>query len=213
MFYYKLMARKLSLALGLIVLCSLTISGARKPSFAISFHLEGIQFEGPKMVQPIRLGNPPKTHFFRRVPELTQRHIKGYYPFPANDGASYGVAFKLNKSGSDALAVISTVNQGKKLLTVVDGEPVDTTVLDKPIRDGHIVVWGGLTKSDLAKFDKKFTRIKPATATGAKPLMPERATRKKVEAEPAPPITDDGAAAEPKKERRRLFGRRKKKES
>lgn len=210
------MARKLSLALGLVVLCSLTISGARKPSLAISFHLEGQQLDGTKMVQPIKLGNPAKVYYFRRSPEMTQRHIKGYYPFLANDGSSFGAAFKLNESGSDALTTISTVSQGRKLLTVLNAEPVDYIVLNQPIRDGYVVVWGGLTKADLAKFDKEFERIQPeATNGGANQLVPERATTtRREETKPAPPITDDAKEEEPKKERRRLFnfGRKKNKE-
>lgn len=201
------MARKLSLALGLVVLCCLTISGARKPSLAVSFHLEGDQLEGNKMVQPIKLGTPPQVYYFRRSPELTHRHIKGYYPFLANDGSSFGAAFKLNQNGTDALATISTVSQGRKLLTVLNSEPVDFIVLDQPVRDGYIVVWGGLTKADLAQFDKHFDRIQ-AEDRSATPLMPERAT-KPMEAEPAPPITVEGTTEEaPKKGRWRLFKRR-----
>jgi len=206
------MARKLSLALGLAILCALTISGARKPSLTISFHLEGEQHDGAKMVQPMKLGNPPQLYYFRRIPELTQRHIKGYYPFPANDGSSYGAAFKLNQNGSDTLTTISTVGQGRKLLTALNSEPVDFIVLNEPVRDGYIVVWGGLTKADLAKFDKKFELIQPDPGSGANPLMPERATTPR-SSEPAPPSIIDDSEAEPKKERRRLFGRRNKDES
>ena len=205
------MARKLSLALGLIVLCSFSISGARKPTLALSFHIEGQQLEGPKIVQPIKLGNPPKTFYFRRSPDLTQRHVKGYYPFLANDGSSFGAAFKLNQNGSDALNTLSTVGQHRRLLTVMDAEPVDYIVLNEPITDGYIVVWGGLTKADLAKFDKEFERIQPekTTNSGTRSLMPERATTP-AETMPAPPIRTEETAE--KKKRRRLlpFGRRKK---
>ncbi len=216
MFYYKLMVRKLSLALGLAVLCSLTISGARKPTLAVSFHLEGNSFEGAKMVQPIKLGNPPKTFYFRRQPELTQRHIDGYYPFPANDGKGFGAAFKLNQNGKDTLSSLSIHGRGRKILTVVNSEPIDYTVLDKPVNDGVLVVWGGLTKADLAKFDKEFKRIlpeRPEPSAAVRAGMPERATERKDE-RTLPPIIDADSATEkkPKKERRKLlnFGRRKK---
>ena len=204
------MARKLSLALGLIVLCSLTISGARKPKLSITFHLEGSQSDGAKMVQPIKLGNPPQIHFFRRAPEMSKRHIKGFYPFPANDGSGFGVAFKLNQSGSEALKVISTVYQGSKLMTVIDSEPVDFIVMNQPINDGYVVVWGGLTKSDLAKFEAEFRRIQPEKNSGVS-MMPERATSRN-ETRKEPPIRVDGVAEAPKKERKRPlnFGKRKK---
>ena len=202
MFNYKLMARKLSLALGLVVLCSLTISGAKKPQLAVSFHLEGAQFEGAKMVQPIKLGNPAKIYYFRRAPELTQRHIVGYYPFLANDGSSFGAAFKLNQNGADTLITVSTTAQGRRLLTVLNGEPVDFIIMDQPIQDGYIVVWGGLTKADLALFDQQFRRIPPARTTG-RSLMPERTTSP-TSAEPAPPPLVDESQAAPKK-RWKLF--------
>ena len=140
MFNYKLMARKFTLALGLIVLCSLTISGARKPQLGISFHLEGSQ--------------------------------------------------------SDA--------QGRKLLTVIDSEPVDFIVLNEPIHDGYIVVWGGLTKADLAKFDKEFPRIQPSKSN-TQSLIPERATSRE-ETREAPPIrVEESGTEEPNKKRKRLF--------
>ena len=200
------MVRKLSLALALAVLCTLTISGARKPSLTVSFHLEGNSFEGGKMVQPIKLGNPQKTYYFRRQPELTQRHIQGYYPFPADDGTSFGAAFKLNQNGTDTLSSLSIVGKGRKLLTVVNSEPIDYTVLDKPVTDGYLVVWGGLTKSDLAKFDGKFQRILPARGGGSG-AMPERATTPRDDRMQPPPIVDPEEATEPepKKERKKLF--------
>ena len=202
------MARKLSLALGLVVLCALTTSGSRKPTLAISFHLEGAKFEGAKMVQPIKLGTPPQTFYFRRVPELTQRHIKGYYPFPADDGLSFGSAFKLNQNGTDALTTLSTIAQNRKLLTVLNGEPIDYIVLNETITDGYIVVWGGLTKADLANFDKEFARIQAQPGAG-QPLVPERATSGG-SSQPAPPIRMEDEMEEPKKKRKRLlpFGRR-----
>ncbi len=208
MFYYKLMARKLSLAFGLLILCSLTISGAKKPKLAVSFHLEGAQFEGAKMVQPIKLGNPPQIFYFRRAPELSQRHILGYYPFLANDGSSFGAAFKLNQNGSDTLATISTTGQGRRLLTVLNGEPVDFIVLDQPINDGYIVAWGGLTKADLALFDKKFQRIQPSR-TGGQSLMAERATSPRADGPPPPPLIDESQAAPKKRWRLFDFGRNK----
>jgi hypothetical protein len=199
------MARKLSLALALVALCSLTISGSKKPDLTVSFHLEGAQFEGAKMVQPMKLGNPPQLFYFRRSPELTQRHIVGFYPFLANDGSSFGTAFKLNQNGSDALSTISTTGQGRKLLTVIDTEPVDYTVLDQPINDGYIVVWGGLTKADLAKFDKKFERIQPERSPGSGgSLVPERATSNREEPLSPPPLRVEDATDAPKK-RKRLF--------
>lgn len=202
------MPRKLSLALGLVVLCSLTISGGRKPKLAISFHIEGQQLDGPKMVQPMKLGNPAKVYFFRKAPELTERHIQGYYPFLANDGSSFGAAFKLNQHGSDILTTISTISQGRKLLTVLDAEPVDFIVLDKPIRDGYIVCWGGLTKADLAKFDTQFQRIQEDRNSSANQLVPERATTP-MDTRPPPPITVDDPQEAPKKQRWRPFNRNK----
>jgi hypothetical protein len=196
------MARKLSLAFGLLVLCSLTISGARKPKLGLSFHQEGAQFEGAKMVQPIKLGNPPQTFFFRRAPELTQRHVRGYYPFLANDGSSFGAAFKLNQNGADTLSTISTTSQGRRLLIVLNGEPVDSIVMDRPIHDGYIVAWGGLTKADLALFDAEFARIQPS-ATNGNSLVPERATSRRDTGPTPPPLIDE--SQKPSKDRWRLF--------
>ena len=215
MFYYKLMARKLPLALGLLLLCTFTISGARKPALSLSFHIEGSQMDGAKMVQPMKLGNPPKTYYFRRQPELTERHVKSYYPFPASDG-SYGAAFTLNDSGTKTLTMLSTIHDGSKLLTVMNAEPVDYIQFKGQVNDGVIVVWGGLNKADLAKFDKAFTRLSPkkdGAANTASPNMPQRATRSMAEEKALPRITSETETGA-KKERRKLlnFGRKKKDE-
>ena len=208
MFYYKLMVRKLSLALGLVALCALTISGSRKPKLSVSFHLEGHSYE-QKFVQEIKLGNPPKSYFFRKQPELTQRHIVGYYPFPSNDGKGYGAAFKLNENGTNTLSTLSITGANRKLLTVVNGEPIDHTILDKPVNDGTIVVWGGLTKAELALFDKKFRRILPEpsrSSATSRAGMPERATERQDD-RTMPPIIDADSATEkePKKKGFKLF--------
>jgi len=202
------MARKIPLALGLILLCSLTISGARKPQLNVSFHLQGEEYEGGKFVQPMRLGSPPQTYYFRKAPSLTQRHIVGYYPFQSNDGSSWGSAFKLNDNGTSTLSTISAAGRGRKLLTVINGEPVDFVVLDRTITDGYIVVWGGLTEKDLALFDKQFKRIPRSDGGGERRPITDRATSR--EEEPLPPLKISEEDA-PKK-RKLLPFRRKKKE-
>ncbi len=154
------MARKRSLPIILALVSLLAVAGGRKPKAVVSFHLEETETQAGKFVIPIKLGNPPRTYYFRKVPEITHRKIDGYYKFPAENGAGWGVAFHLNRQGRNTLETITNASRGKRLLTAVAQRPVNFVLIDKAIDHGYIVVWSGLTNDDIEKIDKVINRIK-----------------------------------------------------
>ncbi len=123
----------------------------------VTFHLETDVNENPKMIFS-QMDNG-KQRFFRRIPEITMKDMVAFCPFPAGTGEEYGLAFQLKESAKRRLNALSIANQGKFLLAQVNGRVVDGVVIDKPVDDGGIVIWKGITLDDLKLFDKALPRI------------------------------------------------------
>ncbi len=186
-------------------------ASGRKGATFLSFHVEAEAVEEGKMVERVRLGN--KDYFFRKVPEFTDDYIDSFYPFPAENGKSYGAAFRMNKTGSQRLAVVTQLNLDRRLLTAVNQQPISFVIIDKAISDGVIVVWSGLTEEHLELFEKSMKRGEMedrSQATGGGEGGPGL-----VPAGESSTGTGNGSPqpeAKKEKEKRRLFGRFRKKE-
>lgn len=125
---------------------------------AVSFHIETDHAENPKMVFPVQAGG--KTRYFRRIPELGLRDVAAFRPFPGDDdAATYGVVLQLKKTAGRRLSSISNANQGRMLLAMTNGRPVDMVEIDQPVDDGFIVIWKGVTEADIRLYDESMPRI------------------------------------------------------
>jgi len=144
----------------LFVLPALAPGSGKSPGFSISFHAEGDEFEGPRMVRGDSEEGPDgKRHFFRISPVVTNRNFKGFYSFPADDG-TYGAAFRLDDTGWESVMQTAAVDSGKLMRVIVSGRPVDFIRIDKPRHDDHlIIVWKGLTEKDLKELRSKYKEI------------------------------------------------------
>ena len=145
--------------LAVWLLCCLSaFAGSKKDDgLVVSFHLQGAQTDGPKMSVPQEVAGTKV--FFRLSPEVTHKDIESFRPFPAEDGATYGVLFKLNNTGAKRLQNITNANQGKLMMARLNGRPLDVVTIDKPINDGLIVIWQGITTREIAAADKMMPRI------------------------------------------------------
>lgn len=131
--------------------------GKADPKVNLSFHLETAETDNPKMIFPYEVSGQRK--FFRRVPDITSHDIAAFGPFPSDDGQSYGVAFRLRDTGKNRLAALTTDNQGKWLVAQVNGRLVDAVFIDKPVSDGFIIIWKGVTLDEIHQYDKVAPRI------------------------------------------------------
>lgn len=131
---------------------SLSAMGKKIEKNRISFHLQGLKAEGPKMSFPLPVYG--KQIYFRRSPEVTAKDIIAFKPFPAKDG-KYGATFYLSKVAKQRLAAITTQNQKSWFATMLNGKHVDVVFIDRPVRDGELVVWQGIKRSDVARFTMK----------------------------------------------------------
>ena len=135
-----------------------TAGGNADENPAVSFHIETEHAENPKMVFPVQTGG--KTRYFRRMPELGMRDVAAFRPFPGDDdAATYGIVFQLRKAAGRRLSSITSANQGRMLLAMTNGRPVDMVEIDQPVDDGFIVIWKGITEADIRLYDDAVPRI------------------------------------------------------
>jgi hypothetical protein len=124
---------------------------------SVSVHMETENSENPKMIFPQEIGGSAR--YFRRMPDISTKDVIAFSPFPSEAGEDYGVVFKLKDNVARRLSAVTSSNQGRWLLTMINGRAVDGVLIDKQIDDGIIVVWKGVTLADIAVFDESMTRI------------------------------------------------------
>lgn len=147
--------------LGLVLLSSLCLGAGKKyQMFLVTFHLEGDQHDNPKFMHPVKLGQDHRQYFFSKIPTFKDNDIEWFYPFTSRDGGSYGAAFQLKEHALQELKGVTLTNQGKLLGIRIAGSPLQHAVLiDRPVTDGVIVLWEGLTQNHLKQFRKRFPHV------------------------------------------------------
>lgn len=123
--------------------------GKQKHTFA--FHEEGVATDGENKVFPHSVAGQEK--FFRMTPFLTHMDFDGFVPFRA-EGGGFGAAFVLNRHGKVKLDQITTARQGSHILASIDMKPADVMVVDRPVKDGVIVLWKGLGPEHIQYLEK-----------------------------------------------------------
>jgi len=132
-------------------------SGKKEEKLSVSFHLETEATDNPKMIFP-QLANG-KNRFFSRSPEIATKDFVSFSTFPAQEGEDYGVIFKLKGSATNRFSAITTANQGRWMVSQINGRVVDGILIDKTVNDGFIVIWKGVTLADVAMLDEQLPRI------------------------------------------------------
>lgn len=133
-------------------------AGAKADNKAsISIHMETENSDNPKMIFQQEIGG--RTRYFRRMPEVSTKDIIAFSPFPSEAGGDFGVVFRLKDNVAGRLSAITSSNQGRWLITMINGRPVDGVLIDKQIDDGIIVAWKGVSLADIAIFDESLPRI------------------------------------------------------
>ena len=127
--------------------------GKRPEKNRLTFHLEGDVTDGPKMVFPLPMGN--KKRFFRKSPLTFTKEIVSFKHFVAEDGA-FGATFSFDQAAFNRIAALTTQNQGKWLVAMLNGRPVDAVFIDRPIQDGRLVIWQGIKQVEIIRFEYAF---------------------------------------------------------
>ncbi len=145
------------LAVWLLCCFNLMAGGKKDERLVVQFNLQGAETDGPKMSVPQEVAGTRV--WFRLSPEVSTRDIESFRPFPADDGYSYGVMLKLNRTGAQRLAAMTNANQGKLLMARVNGRPLDVVSIDQTINDGVLVIWQGITTREISMADQMMPRI------------------------------------------------------
>ena len=191
-----------------LLLCSIAFfclgAGSKAKGFVITFHLEGDAEESAKFVTPIKLGSEHRQYYFRKMPSFTDSDITWFYPFVSQDGASYGAAFRLKDHKAEELKGITLSNQGKLFGTRVMDAPLRAVIIDRPISDGILVIWDGLSQNHVKLIGEKIPHIDRFRTGTEMPTfnVPENAPQ-------AAPNPENGETAKPKR-RFQFFGNSKK---
>ncbi len=137
----------------LALLPLLFVAAAKKPPQGmVRFHLQGNPVEGSPFVQEVRLADG-RGVFIKSIPEISERDIEAVYPFPAPDG-SMGCAFKLDPHGRIALETFSLNDRGKVVVCMLNGRVVTAMLIDRPIKDGVIMMPSGLSQQEIEMIQK-----------------------------------------------------------
>jgi hypothetical protein len=147
----------LSMMVVFALAAPLFAAGKKENKASVSFHMETESTDNPKMIFP-QLENG-QTRYFRRTPEISLKDIVSFSPFPSDVGEEYGVVFKLKGNAARRLSALSNANQGRWMVTQVNGRVVDGLIIDKTVDDGYIVIWKGVTLNDTKILDKELPRM------------------------------------------------------
>lgn len=145
------------MAIWLLCCLSLMAGSKKGDKLVVQFNLQGSASDGPKMAVPQEVAGT--RIFFRLSPAISTTDIESFRPFPAADGSTYGVVFKLNRTGKQRLSAITNANQGKLLLARLNGRTCDVVEIDRPINDGLLVIWQDIRTQEIAALDVMMPRI------------------------------------------------------
>jgi len=138
--------------LSLLLILPLLTAGKRREATLIGFHLQSAKSDPEKNTTKLVVGSG--SYNVRSSPEFSRRDIDGFYPFLAKDGTTFGTSFRLTKSGRKRLQILSSIALGRRLFTVIDSDPVDFVLIDRPITHGYITCWKGLQRKHIEQFKK-----------------------------------------------------------
>ncbi len=146
----------IALLASLLPASPLAASGKKEVKAFVSFHMETDPTDNPKMTfEQLTVG---KTRTFRRVPEVSTKDIASFVPFPSGDGGDYGVLFILKENAAKRLSAVTNMNQGRYMVSQLNGRVVDGVLISKPVEDGQLVIWKSVTIADIKLLDDSFPR-------------------------------------------------------
>jgi hypothetical protein len=150
-------------ALLLTILCFVFVGMAKKKNVAVRFFVEANGEDTDRFSEPVKLLNPPRDIYIEKIPRITERQIRGIYPFQVGLD-SWGATFQLEESGRLNLEVLSASMRGKLIVAYVGTDKgahqVADMVIDRPIHDGYITIPHGLTEVEIGVLAKEFHLIR-----------------------------------------------------
>lgn len=144
------------LALILCLLTACTSPFDKEPEVLITVFSEGSDMDSPKTI--FRKTIEGRAVVLKVIPEFTHKSIVAFHSFQAEDG-TYGVTLKLDFKGANALEMVTRVQGGGMLVSMVNAAVVDYVMIDQVIADGLFTIWRGLPEELIKKMDETYPRI------------------------------------------------------
>jgi len=145
---------KLLLLLG-CVLFLVSCASNKVQEAQISFHTQTATGEMKNMVFAYTYKGQVVN--MRKIPSFSFKDIETYQPFVAKNG-SFGAIFTLGRTALNRLFHHTVENQGSLMISMINGTVSEPLKIDKPIKDGKLVVWNGLTERDIHSLDYSIAR-------------------------------------------------------
>jgi len=157
-------------AAGLLGLAPIILRAGEKklPPVTIRLHGEGNEKEGESFVTRIELKTPAKKIFVRKVPVITERDIRSFYPFPGENG-TVGAYFRLDPHGSDKLQQFTIEDRGRLAVVLVNGRVACALQVTKRVADGILYVASGIQPEEVPRLALKYPVIGRESEFGKKP--------------------------------------------
>jgi hypothetical protein len=124
--------------------------GTRHCTFRV--HVTGNANDTAVFAHPVR-SLSGRDVFIDKTPWLTERDVKGFYPYHAADG-SYAALLLLDDHGRTILDTLSVEHRGSFLFVLVNGRPLTELQIDRRVSDGTIYLPSGLTETDIKLMNK-----------------------------------------------------------
>jgi hypothetical protein len=165
--------RLLAAALLSVLLLPSVLAGGKKPEgLSVNFHLQGNRDDGPNRVfAQLTAG---QEIYYQLAPAFSSKDFTSFVPFPADDGASYGVLVKLNAGAATRLTSITADNRGQYLLAIVNGQVRDAVLIDRAVDDGVLVIWQRISIAEVRQADAAMPRIGQDTKEWKKNLKKKK---------------------------------------
>lgn len=165
-------------------------AGAKKQSaVSVRFHAEGGP-EGGDFAQPVALLQSGRRTTMQTMPLLTEKEIKAFYPFPAQDGSgTFGAYFRLDAHGRNLFTQHTMSRRSTYLLAFFNGRRVVDLFIDRAVTDGIATIPTGLTAHDISLLETTFPvigRESEGVAKKKKPTPTPKPAKKSATPSPTP---------------------------
>ncbi|MFV0415503.1 MAG: hypothetical protein ACK5NG_03970 [Chthoniobacterales bacterium] len=140
------------------VVALIFVAGTLKPSsVTVRFQLvAGSNDQDPFVTRGKTANGEPVS--LQKMPVVTERDIQGFYAFPTPDG-THGAYFQLGAHGRNTVENVTSTELNSYLVALVDGRGVVKLRIDRPVRDGLLVIPSGLTNLEVMKLGQRFAII------------------------------------------------------
>lgn len=167
------MARLLAvLIVWVMPVCVWAGSGKARPPMTFRVHAETLPTDTEVFAMAISFGDPARNLVVEKVPLISERDVRAFYPFVGADG-SYGVYFLLSPHGAKAWEVLTTTRRSGFVVVIYNGRAVARLRLGRPVRDGIVMVPQGLTEQEIAALERRYPVIgQAAVSAGAGTRLP-----------------------------------------